>query len=80
MTYGSNDDNDNDSDNGNATPNRKDKSKTEKKKTEIEKLKKTSFVERPENYFSDPVINFSEFKKSSFLQIENLIINDVKQW
>jgi hypothetical protein len=74
MTYGSNDENDNDNDKDNSTPNRKDN------KPEIEKLKKTSFIQRPKNYFTDPIINFSEFKKSSFLQIENLFINDVKQW
>lgn len=67
MSYGSDDDN-----NNNETPKRTNNS------TEINTL--TKFIQRPKNYFSDPIINFEELKKSSFLQIENLFINDVKQW
>jgi len=72
MTYGSDEDNE--------IPNRiNNNDKSQKKNyTEVENL--TKFIERPKNYFSDPVIDFSNLQKTSFLQIENLIINNVKQW
>ena len=68
MSYGSDDE----------TPKRKENKPEKKNLTEIETL--TKFIERPKNYFTDPILDFAEKGKSSFLQIENLYINDVKQW
>lgn len=84
MSYGSDED-ENTDENDSNTANRKnnDNKSNNKNTTEIETL--TKFIERPKSYFTDPIINFAELKneknlRSSFLQIDNLIINDIKQW
>jgi len=48
--------------------------------TELDNLTKQAVTAKTRDYFNNPILNLDNFGKMSFLQIENIYINNIRQW